>query len=65
MQQWEGLVELLGSESQISGGLDFLHKYLLIYLLLSLLTICFFQKVCHNIIIDCHMFPGIEISRDH
>lgn len=26
MQQWEGLVELLGSDSQISGGLDFLHK---------------------------------------
>ncbi|KAJ0251916.1 Nuclear pore complex protein NUP85 [Hirschfeldia incana] len=27
LKQWEGLVELLGSESQISGGLDFLHKY--------------------------------------
>lgn len=26
IQQWEGLVELLGSDSQISGGLDFLHK---------------------------------------
>lgn len=27
MQQWEGLIELLGSESKIAGGLDFLHKY--------------------------------------
>ncbi|XP_010526106.1 PREDICTED: nuclear pore complex protein NUP85 isoform X2 [Tarenaya hassleriana] len=27
LEQWEGLVELLGSESQIAGGLDFLHKY--------------------------------------
>ncbi|KAL0726440.1 hypothetical protein Bca4012_022533 [Brassica carinata] len=27
LKQWEGLVELLGSDSQISGGLDFLHKY--------------------------------------
>ena len=27
MQQWEGLVELLGLESQISGSLDFIYKY--------------------------------------
>lgn len=26
-KQWEGLIELLGSESKIAGGLDFLHKY--------------------------------------
>lgn len=26
-QQWEGLIELLGSESKTTGGLDFLHKY--------------------------------------
>lgn len=39
MQQWEGLVELLGSDSQISGGLDFLHKYQSsLTLLLSLLV---------------------------
>lgn len=27
VQQWEGLIELLGSESKTAGGLDFLHKY--------------------------------------
>lgn len=27
IQQWEGLIELLGSESKIAGGLEFLHKY--------------------------------------
>ena len=27
MQQWEGLIELLGSQSKIAWGLDFLHKY--------------------------------------
>ncbi|CAN6540022.1 unnamed protein product [Malus baccata var. baccata] len=26
-KQWEGLIELLGSESKATGGLDFLHKY--------------------------------------
>ncbi|CAI0441388.1 unnamed protein product [Linum tenue] len=26
-KQWEGLIELLGSEGQPAGGLDFLHKY--------------------------------------
>ncbi|KAH7524172.1 hypothetical protein FEM48_Zijuj06G0091000 [Ziziphus jujuba var. spinosa] len=26
-KQWEGLIELLGSESKIAGGLEFLHKY--------------------------------------
>lgn len=26
-EQWEGLIELLGSESKIAGGLEFLHKY--------------------------------------
>ncbi|CAN1218932.1 Nuclear pore complex protein NUP85 [Linum perenne] len=26
-KQWEGLIELLGSEAQPAGGLDFLHKY--------------------------------------
>ncbi|XP_024025273.1 nuclear pore complex protein NUP85 [Morus notabilis] len=26
-KQWEGLIELLGSESKTAGGLDFLHKY--------------------------------------
>ncbi|WCJ29519.1 Nuclear pore complex protein NUP85 [Euphorbia peplus] len=26
-KQWEGLIELLGSESKPSGGLEFLHKY--------------------------------------
>ncbi|KAK2981337.1 hypothetical protein RJ640_012269 [Escallonia rubra] len=25
--QWEGLIELLGSDSRIAGGLEFLHKY--------------------------------------
>ncbi|KAL9255646.1 Nuclear pore complex protein NUP85-like protein [Drosera capensis] len=25
--QWEGLIELLGSDSTTTGGLDFLHKY--------------------------------------
>lgn len=25
--QWEGLIELLGSESKTAGGLEFLHKY--------------------------------------
>jgi len=27
LQQWEGLIELLGSESKPAGGLEFLHKY--------------------------------------
>ncbi|XP_065849595.1 nuclear pore complex protein NUP85 isoform X2 [Euphorbia lathyris] len=26
-KQWEGLIELLGSESRPAGGLEFLHKY--------------------------------------
>ncbi|WJX10065.1 Nucleoporin nup85 [Trifolium repens] len=26
-KQWEGLIELLGSESKPAGGLEFLHKY--------------------------------------
>ncbi|KAK1367795.1 Nuclear pore complex protein Nup85 [Heracleum sosnowskyi] len=26
-KQWEGLIELLGSQSKAAGGLDFLHKY--------------------------------------
>ncbi|KAM7493328.1 hypothetical protein LguiB_027937 [Lonicera macranthoides] len=26
-KQWEGLIELLGSESSTAGGLEFLHKY--------------------------------------
>ncbi|GAB2223285.1 hypothetical protein Droror1_Dr00017425 [Drosera rotundifolia] len=26
-KQWEGLIELLGSDSKTTGGLDFLHKY--------------------------------------
>ncbi|KAJ4708083.1 Nuclear pore complex protein Nup85 [Melia azedarach] len=26
-RQWEGLIQLLGSESKPAGGLDFLHKY--------------------------------------
>ncbi|KGN62813.1 nuclear pore complex protein NUP85 [Cucumis sativus] len=26
-KQWEGLIELLGSESKNTGGLEFLHKY--------------------------------------
>nr|XP_043613650.1 nuclear pore complex protein NUP85 [Erigeron canadensis] len=26
-EQWEGLIELLGSESRTAGGLEFLHKY--------------------------------------
>ncbi|KAL6980099.1 Nucleoporin nup85 [Sarracenia purpurea var. burkii] len=26
-KQWEGLIELLGSESKTAGGLEFLHKY--------------------------------------
>ncbi|XP_050212769.1 nuclear pore complex protein NUP85 isoform X2 [Mercurialis annua] len=26
-KQWEGLIELLGSESKHAGGLEFLHKY--------------------------------------
>ncbi|XP_050363703.1 nuclear pore complex protein NUP85 [Argentina anserina] len=26
-KQWEGLIELLGSESKATGGLDFLHRY--------------------------------------
>uniref|UniRef100_A0A5B7BKJ9 Nuclear pore complex protein Nup85 n=1 Tax=Davidia involucrata TaxID=16924 RepID=A0A5B7BKJ9_DAVIN len=26
-KQWEGLIELLGSESRTAGGLEFLHKY--------------------------------------
>ncbi|CAL1373436.1 unnamed protein product [Linum trigynum] len=26
-KQWEGLIELLGSEGQLAGGLNFLHKY--------------------------------------
>ncbi|RDX87077.1 Nuclear pore complex protein NUP85, partial [Mucuna pruriens] len=26
-KQWEGMIELLGSESKPAGGLDFLHKY--------------------------------------
>ncbi|CAK8570239.1 unnamed protein product [Lathyrus sativus] len=26
-KQWEGIIELLGSESKPAGGLDFLHKY--------------------------------------
>ncbi|CAN0907210.1 Nuclear pore complex protein NUP85 [Linum grandiflorum] len=26
-KQWEGLIELLGSEAKPAGGLDFLHKY--------------------------------------
>lgn len=26
VQQWEGLIELLGSESKTAGGLEFLHK---------------------------------------
>ncbi|CAK9184883.1 unnamed protein product [Ilex paraguariensis] len=26
-KQWEGLIELLGSECRIAGGLEFLHKY--------------------------------------
>ncbi|VVA24866.1 PREDICTED: nuclear pore complex [Prunus dulcis] len=26
-KQWEGLIELLGSESKTTGGLEFLHKY--------------------------------------
>ncbi|KAK9273847.1 hypothetical protein L1049_018659 [Liquidambar formosana] len=26
-KQWEGLIELLGSESKTVGGLEFLHKY--------------------------------------
>lgn len=27
IQQWEGLIELLGSESKNTGGLEFLQKY--------------------------------------
>ncbi|XP_028056570.1 nuclear pore complex protein NUP85 isoform X2 [Camellia sinensis] len=27
LKQWEGLIELLGSESRTAGGLEFLHKY--------------------------------------
>lgn len=27
MQQWEGLIQLLGSEPKTAGGLEFLHKY--------------------------------------
>lgn len=27
LQQWEGIIELLGSESKPAGGLEFLHKY--------------------------------------
>lgn len=27
IQQWEGLIELLGSVSKATGGLEFLHKY--------------------------------------
>ena len=27
IQQWEGLIELLGSESKPAGSLEFLHKY--------------------------------------
>ncbi|XP_027931262.1 nuclear pore complex protein NUP85-like isoform X4 [Vigna unguiculata] len=27
MKQWEGMIELLGSESKPVGGLEFLHKY--------------------------------------
>jgi len=26
-KQWEGLIELLGSDSRTAGGLEFLHKY--------------------------------------
>ncbi|KAL4592262.1 hypothetical protein LXL04_005250 [Taraxacum kok-saghyz] len=26
-EQWEGLIELMGSESRTAGGLEFLHKY--------------------------------------
>ncbi|PWA56885.1 hypothetical protein CTI12_AA411940 [Artemisia annua] len=26
-EQWEGLIELLGSESRTAGGLEFLHRY--------------------------------------
>ena len=26
-QQWEGLIDLLGSEREVSGGLPFLYKY--------------------------------------
>lgn len=26
VQQWEGLIELLGSESKTAGGLEFMHK---------------------------------------
>ncbi|KAL4604523.1 hypothetical protein ACB092_10G198800 [Castanea dentata] len=26
-KQWEGLIELLGSESKTAGGLEFMHKY--------------------------------------
>ena len=39
LQQWEGLIELLGSESKPAGGLEFLHKYE--HPMLSLL--CYFQ----------------------
>ncbi|QCD78482.1 nuclear pore complex protein Nup85 [Vigna unguiculata] len=27
LKQWEGMIELLGSESKPVGGLEFLHKY--------------------------------------
>ncbi|OVA20255.1 Nucleoporin Nup85-like [Macleaya cordata] len=27
LKQWEGLIELLGSEAKTAGGLEFLHKY--------------------------------------
>lgn len=26
LQQWEGLIQLLGSDSKTAGGLEFLHK---------------------------------------
>ncbi|KAF5938856.1 hypothetical protein HYC85_023115 [Camellia sinensis] len=30
LKQWEGLIELLGSESRTAGGLEFLHKYFIL-----------------------------------
>jgi len=67
LQQWEGLIELLGSESKPAGGLEFLHKYE--HPLLSLLSYfhTFIYLLTYNFLSSNNcllLHSGIEISKN-
>lgn len=69
LQQWEGLIELLGSDTRTAGGLEFLHKYIPLIMFHSVYKVTTWEHLsdmCDQTLIlyMLSICSGTEISRN-